>query len=158
MRISATGRAERWPQRAGGFSLIEVMVVLVIIALAASAVMLALPGAEARVRRDAEQLAARLAAARSFAVTGNASVAAVITADGYRFERSAGDRWLASPRPEGARWSREVTALLQPPGAARVRFDSIGYAEPARITLSAGAAQRTVIIARGGKVRLADAR
>ena len=64
---TSTGTADRGRLRRGkarGFTLVELMVVLTILALAATAVVLTIPGEERSVRSEADRLAARLAAAR----------------------------------------------------------------------------------------------
>src|SRR5690606_30071026 len=77
------------PRRFGeaGFTLVELMLVLAIMGLAAATVMLTLPDSQRGARDEADRLAARLAAVRDLAVIEGRGTAAVISASGYGFER-----------------------------------------------------------------------
>lgn len=80
-----TGPLARQP--IGGFTLIELMVVIAIIALGSSVVSLALPDAEARaLARDAERLAALLESARAQSRAIGVPVVWHPTRDGFAFE------------------------------------------------------------------------
>src|SRR3546814_11485095 len=61
MRISATGRTE-------GFTLVELLIVLTIVGLMSAAVVLAMPDPRGNLSAEAEQFAARAAAARNLAI------------------------------------------------------------------------------------------
>ena len=54
----------RVPRRPSGFTLIEMMVVIFIVGLAATVVVVSMPGGSDEVRSDAERFAQRVAAAR----------------------------------------------------------------------------------------------
>lgn len=111
MRISATGA--EW-----GFTLVELLVVMAIIALAGAAVVLAMPDPRGDLRQGAERFAARVSAARDRAVIEGRDQVVWVSPSGYRIER-------VEPWPEGSR----ATAK------ARVRFDTVGQTEPIDITL-----------------------
>lgn len=111
MRISATG-AER------GFTLVELLVVMAVIALAGAAVVLAIPDPRGELRQGAERFAARVSAARDRAVIEGRDQVVWVSPSGYRIERPF-------PWPEGS----HATAK------ARVRFDTVGQTEPVDITL-----------------------
>src|SRR3546814_13204921 len=105
MRISAPTVKRPRPN---GFTLVELMVVLAILALAAAAVVLTIPGEEQHVRSEADRLAARLAAARDIAVIEGRSVAADLAPSGYGLARripGAGGPLWEGPRggQEGGR-------------------------------------------------------
>ena len=97
---TSTGTADRGRLRRGnarGFTLVELMVVLTILALAATAVVLTIPGEERSVRSEADRLAARLAAARDVAVVEGRSVAVNFAPSGYGFERRIDGAWAPLP-------------------------------------------------------------
>src|SRR3546814_6963837 len=73
------------------------MVVLAILALAAAAVVLTIPGEEQHVRSEADRLAARLAAARDIAVIEGRSVAVDLAPSGYGFARRIDGAWGPLP-------------------------------------------------------------
>lgn len=116
-----------------GFTLVELMIVMTIFALAAAAVVLTLPDARARIRRDAERFAARTKAAHDAAIVGARPVSVWIAAGGYGFDERVGGRWRAVERPLGvAQWSSGVTALApDQAGRTRIVFDPTGLADRA---------------------------
>lgn len=89
MPISATGSKPRDE----GFTLVELMVVLVIIGLASAAVAMAIPDPRGRVRDEAERFAARAAAVRDDAIVQARTMRLRIDSSGYATERFAHGRW-----------------------------------------------------------------
>lgn len=84
---AAIGNAQcrRW--RAHGFTLVELMVVIAIIALGSAVASLALPDPQARaLTRDAQRLAALLETARAQARVAGVAVRWHPTADGFAFD------------------------------------------------------------------------
>src|SRR5690606_16735040 len=81
---SATG-ADRRAARAG-LSLVEVLVVLALAGLAASAVVMTLPSGRGGAADEAEVFAARLARAREEAILTNRIIEAEADAEGWRFQ------------------------------------------------------------------------
>jgi general secretion pathway protein H len=79
--------------RSAGFTLIEVLATLGIVALMASAVLLMSPGADSRLRGALEKMAARIDLAGDQSVLMNRQLAFVATHDGYHFERLDEDGW-----------------------------------------------------------------
>jgi general secretion pathway protein H len=154
MRISATGNDPLTRER--GFTLVELMVVLSIIAVATTAVLFALPDPGRGLRDSAERFAAQAATVRDAAVMGASPMAIRFDAHGYHFEHYADGGWLATNakpfRP--VEWPDNVVARIAPEGTARIRFDSTGLTDPTTLLLTASGARAKVMIDAGGEVRL----
>jgi type II secretion system protein H len=140
-----------------GFTLVELMVVLAIIGLVSGAVVLAMPDPRGDLRTDAERFAARAHAAQDKAVIEARSIALLVSADGYGFERREQGRWaLLTEKPfEQHRWARGATALVGEAGQARALFDPTGIVEPMDVTLVRDAARVTVRIDADGTLHVA---
>lgn len=132
------------------------MVVLAIMALAATAVVLTLPGEERGVRSEADRLAARLAAARDIAVIEGRSVAVNFAPSGYGFERRTDGNWAPLPgRPfEQRSWPAGVRFVAgDGQGAARILFDRVGTSPtPQAVVLAGGDAREIVRVSAMGEV------
>ncbi|MBL0768925.1 GspH/FimT family pseudopilin [Sphingopyxis sp. DHUNG17] len=142
--------------RTGGFTLVELMVVLMILALAATAVVLTIPDEQQTVRSEADRLAARLAAARDIAVVEGRSVAVRFAPSGYGFERRIEGSWQPLPGRTFAQrnWPSDV-AFAGDDGqpVARLIFDRVGTSPtPQALVLSGGGARETVRISATGEV------
>jgi general secretion pathway protein H len=136
--------------RAGrGFTLVEVLVVVVIIALLATVVVVRIaPDARQGLREEAARLAAVLAHARDEAVVTGAPLAWQAAGSGYRFARRAADRtWQPLDRDAAlrARALAPGVSLAAIETAARadgpqpvIVLAPTGLAEPFRITLALG--------------------
>lgn len=153
-RTSATGRARTRAARSG-FTLVELLMTVAIIGLAAGAVVLSMPDPRPAVGQEAERLAARLAAARDEAVLSNRPVAVEATTTGYAFSSFDGAVW--SPLREGPfkdeAWQAGtvLTASAEP---ARVVFDPTGTADPVSLTLVRDGGVRTVVVDGAGQVSI----
>lgn len=152
---TSTGRVERrFGER--GFTLVELMVVLAIMALAATVVVLTIPGEERTVRSEADRLAARLAAARDVAVIEGRSVSVNFAPSGYGFERRVEGAWQALPGRafEQHDWPGGVTFVAgDGQGAARILFDRVGTSPtPQAVVLSGGDAHAIVRVSATGEV------
>jgi general secretion pathway protein H len=148
MRTSATGTAE-------GFTLVELMVVLVIVGLVSAAVVIAMPDPRGALRGEALRLAARAEAARERAMMDNRPVAVVLKEGGYGFEWRTGGEWRpVAERPFiDQRWSEGTRAAMEG-GESRIVFDSTGFAEPARLNLMRGKETAQVEVTDGGRVHV----
>jgi general secretion pathway protein H len=126
MRLMAT-----YPdQQESGFTLVEMMVVIVIFALAATAVVLAMPETGGSLQSEAERFAARAKAARDGAIIESRAAALEVTPAGYDLSRRVDGEW----QPAGTYEWVQGTAVE----GGRTRFDSTGLAEPLQVTLRRG--------------------
>ena len=148
MPTSATGSKQ------AGFTLIELMVVITIIALASAAVVFAIPDPRGRVIDEATRFAARLAAARDDAIIEGRATRIMISPRGYAFERRRRGAWQAvTERPMLPVVWASGTAVALSDGA--IGFDATGAAaNPAVVTLRRDAARATVTIAADGAIHV----
>ena len=99
-----------------GFTLIEMMVVLVIVGLMASVVLLNLPSGKDEARASAEEIAARFSFAAKEAVLGGETVGVTISRRGYGFLKYRAGRWQPMTLiPDKAElfWPEGVTITLR---------------------------------------------
>lgn len=144
--------------RANGFTLIELMVVIVIIGLASAAVVLAIPDPGGRVHDEAERFAARALAVRDDAIIEGRSTRLVVDRMHYTAERRLRGRW----QPYGNKgfgsvaFPDGVTAATGESGRVVVAFDATGgVAEPVVVDLTKGTTTVSVDIPANGAVRVA---
>ena len=156
MRIFAATAEARTRHEPNGFTLVELMVVLAIMALAATAVVLTIPGEERAVHSEADRLAARLAAARDVAVIEGRSIAVSFAPSGYGFERRVSGQWQPLPGRafEQRTWPGDVRFTAgNGEGAARILFDRVGTSPtPQALMLSGGDAREVVRVSATGEV------
>lgn len=131
---------------ASGFTLVELMVVLVIIGLATAAVILTLPERGGSLFSEAERFAARTKAARDNAILESRPASVDVGPGGYdvtrRSEASHYD-WVAGTEP-----------ALTGGREGRIRFGATGLADPARIVLRRGGRLVAIDIGGDGNVRI----
>lgn len=141
--------------RESGFTLVEMMVVITIIGLAAAAIVLTLPAANGGARAEATRFAARVASLRDRAVIEGRGYGVWMTASGYGFERRAGDRWaqVEDGRLSRADWRSGTAATVNGQPQGRVSFDRVGLPDrPATLSLQTGGDTATVTIDAAGEV------
>ncbi len=152
---SATGtdRAVR-----SGFSLIELMVVVALIGLMATAVALTLPDPRGRLEDEAARLTARLALARDEAVLTGRATAVRIDGGGYAFLglRDGGWTTLETPPFRPVTWSEGVRPALAGDQPIVLAFDPVGLADPARLSLGRDGRTVALRVDASGDVRLED--
>jgi general secretion pathway protein H len=151
-RTASTPRAH-----ARGFTLLELLAVLVITALASTLVVMTLPDTRRDLHDQADALASGLLHARDEAILSLRMVEVTVDAGGYAFRRQAQQRWVPlDEKPFAAmRWPAGVQTEL-PVGGTQlsVRFDPTGAATPQRIALADGQQQVQVLVDAAGVVRV----
>ena len=159
-RAAVTGLRPVDPTRLGashkqGFTLVELLMVIAIIGLAAGAVVLSVPDPRPSVAVDAERFAARLTRAREESLLSNRPVAVEATPTGYAFSVFDGARWtVLDEGPFGPETWTAGTTVAPSAGPVRVVFDPTGVAEPATVTLTRERHSRTVTVDGAGEVSL----
>ena len=138
-----------------GFTLVELMVVLVILGLASAAVVLAVPDPRGRVSDEAERFAARALAVRDDAIIQGRSMSIRIDGQGYSIERRARGRWeTAGDRASAPGVWAEGTGVTS--DRSRVTFDTTGAVdEPTTVTLSRDGISARIDVSGNGAVRVA---
>jgi general secretion pathway protein H len=147
------------PKRAQqGFTLIELMIVITIMGLAAAVVVLVMPDPRGRVRDDADRFAARVRAAHDTAIVGAHPVSVWVNAAGYGFDERAAAGWQAmSDKPlRVSQWSRGTRAIpSNGQGRDRVVFDSTGMADrPLSVQLTREGQSVRISIGTNGAVQV----
>ena len=137
-----------------GFTLVELLVVLTIFGLMASAVVLALPGDASALTVDAERFAARAKAIHDKAIIGARATSIRVAANGYAFDERDGGRWrpIKDLPANQVAWKEGTQALVGQSEVMRIVFDATGTAEPARVTLQRGDRRVAITIAHDGKI------
>ncbi len=138
-----------------GFTLVELLMVVAIIGLAAGAVVLSVPDPRPSVAEDAERFAARLSRAREEAILSNRPVAVEATPAGYGFTVFDGAAWAAlDDGPFGPETWTAGTTVGPSAEAVRTVFDPTGVAEPMTLTLTRARDSRTITVDGAGEVTL----
>jgi general secretion pathway protein H len=143
--------------REAGFSLIEMMVVLAIVSLAAGLVVVNAPGPSGQLANETDRLIRSLVAARDLALVENRTVMVEVSETGYATRVAS--RLGPAREVEMIPWNERTTVAA---GDGRlpavVVFDPVGLAEPASFTLFNEGAKDGVAIAPSGRIdRLGEA-
>lgn len=151
--VAPTDRARL--TREAGFTLVELMVVLALIGLAAAVVILSMPASGGGAMGQATRFAARIAALRDTAVTDGRTHGLWVTASGYGFERRSGGQW--QPLDEGrlARddWAAGTAVSINGTTQGRLAFDRVGLpTAPLRIDFTSGGTSASVQVSASGEV------
>jgi general secretion pathway protein H len=153
MRTSETGKRPDM----SGFTLTEMLVVMLIVGLLGAAVLVAAPALGPSLEREAETFAARLVRAKEEAILTNRTIEVRISAASYEFGTTRGGRHeTLAGKPFGAvAWSADTTAMLSAAdGGTRISFDPTGYATPSHIDLFRSHGRVRVAVDEAGNVRI----
>ncbi|MCB2114535.1 MAG: GspH/FimT family pseudopilin [Parvularculaceae bacterium] len=115
-----------------GLTLVELLVVIVILALASSVVMMNAPPSRPDVRDDAERFAARISLAFDEAIAGDAPLRIRIDTEGYGFETLKDGEWTPADNiaPLARReFHRRTSALVEVRDAANENAPALGEDE-----------------------------
>ncbi len=141
------------PASDAGFTLVELLAVVFITGLAASAVVMTLPRGADPVEAEARRLAAGLQAASEQALVAGAMHGLDINGRGYEIVRRGSGEWR--PARGGARRlpSGVSIAILEqvfldgaPPEWPEARFDTLGYATPTIYQVTREGGRRRAIV------------
>lgn len=139
-----------------GFTLVELMIVIAVMALLASAVALTAGSVGSGPQDVATRFASRLAAARDEAILTGRPVGAWVSPSGYGFDQLREGRWerLQEKPFEGDDWGRDMAMTLSGEQArSRIRFDSLGLPDqPLQLNLSRDGRAAAVRVAANGDV------
>jgi len=149
-----------------GFTLVEMLIVMLGMALLATTVVLTAGGGGRGARADASRLASRIAAARETAITSARPVGVWVSRSGYGFDVRAGGTWRpADQKPlETVDWpaGTAVVAANMPGrqaslsrGRARLVFDNLGLPDrPMRLAVSRGGSSAQIAVLPNGDVKV----
>lgn len=141
-----------------GYTLVELMIVIVLIGLATAAVVWALPDPRGRLVDEAERFAGRAHAAHDLAIAGARPVSLWVSASGYGFDVRRGGTWVAvGDKPlRVERWGDGTRAQISS-ARERVIFDPTGLVDhPLAVRLQRGTAATAITIAGDGAVKVGE--
>ncbi len=141
-----------------GFTLTELMVVLVILGLLSSVVVINMPDPRGQLVDEAESFAARARAAQETAVSEARDMALWVSPAGYGFERYREEQWLAVGQPpfQDRQWPVDTVATVaqQSDERTRIVFDATGLNGPLDVTLTRDEQQVQVSIGGDGTINV----
>lgn len=135
------GFTPSWRPAEHGFTLVELMVVLSILALASTAVILTIGPSGADADAQAARFAARVAALRDRSVIEGRSLGLWVTTSGFGFEQRHDGQWhpLDQVRVAPRNWDVGTAVSVNGTAQARVTFNRVGLPDHAlRVELTSG--------------------
>jgi general secretion pathway protein H len=141
-----------------GFTLVELMVVITLVALAGAAVVMTMSSGPGAATTTASRFASRLGAARDEAIVSGTPVSAWVSPSGYGFERLSKGEWTpiddkpleSSDWPEGVAVTGPARAAAQ---RTRIRFDPMGLTgDAATLQFADSQARREVRVEPSGDI------
>lgn len=152
--------------RPNGFTLVEMLIVMLVMALLATTVVLTADGGGGSVSADASRLASRIAAARETAIVSARPVGIWIGRSGYGFDIRSRGAWspLLQKPFQTVNWS-EGTAVAAiglagkqaalSGGRARLVFDNLGLPDaPMRLDIARDGKSAQIAVAPNGDVKV----
>jgi general secretion pathway protein H len=156
MPISAAGNSLRAGAR--GFTLIELMIVIVVIGLASAIVVWSIPDPRGRLRDEATRFAVRARAAQQSAMVDGRPVSVWVSDGGYGFDQRSHGAWASiMEKPlKVTSWAKGTHAVVANAGGRdRVVFDSTGFADrPLDVRLTRDTEAVTVRVGADGGVKV----
>ena len=141
-------------RREAGFSLIEMMVVLAIVSLAAGLVVVNAPGPSGQLANETDRLIRSLVAARDLALVENRTVMVEVTETGYATRVAS--RLGPAREVEMTSWNEQTTVAAGDGRLPAIIVFDPGLAEPASFTLFNEDAKDGVVIAPSGRIARLD--
>lgn len=114
------------PRRAGGFTLIEVLLVILLIGLLAATVVYSFSGEsrQQRLEKETEKLQARIQLAAELAMLKNVELGLYIDDKGYRFMLFEQDKWRSIREPKAL-----APYEFKPGFSAKIELEGLEWAE-----------------------------
>lgn len=157
-RLEVVATARSSANKEGGFSLVELLIVVFIIAVVASFIVLTAPPGTPPVEREADRLTSQLDAARQHALISGTTTGLQLTEGGYAPVAMRQTDWEVMPgqayrlRKGEIRPVSDTDAPAQP-GPVFV-FDALGFARDAQVELRVDREVRTIHVEADGRVRI----